>query len=138
MTIKFLKGHDVAGAFPPVSYKLGQKVDDLSPESEAHFVNRRSAAYVIDGKLYDADGKEVAEPKAVTTEVVTVADNRDEPTKGNRLDDGTPQRASSGPGDVVMTSVVTEGEAEKAKPKGAKKPADADVLSHATAGLKRK
>ena len=120
MTIKFLKAHEVKGAFPPVAYAIGQEVADLSTESEAHFVNRRSAVYVIEGKLYDADGKEVAEPKAITTEVVNVADNRDEPANGNKLADGTPQRASSGPGDVVMTSVVTEGEADKAKPKAKK------------------
>jgi hypothetical protein len=120
MTIKFLMAHSVAGVFPPVSYSVGQIVEGLSTESEGHFVNRGSAAYVIDDKLYNADGKEVAEPKLVTTEVVTVADNRDEPENGGKLPDGTLQRASAGPGDVVVTTAATTGTAKAAKAKSAK------------------
>jgi len=115
MAIKFLKNHEVAGSIPVEKFTVGQVVEDRSPESEAHFVSRGVAAYVRDKKLYDRDGKEVDE-KAITTVVVNTSDNRDEPASNGKLPDGTPQRASSGPGEVMTTTVVNEGEAEKAKP----------------------
>lgn len=64
MAIKFLRDHKVDGD-PVEEFTAGQVVDDRSPESEMHFVRRRHAAFIRDGKLYDHEGREVTEPAAL-------------------------------------------------------------------------
>lgn len=108
MTIKFLKDYQVGS--PAEVFTRGQKVEDRAPESEAHFVRRGVAAYLgAKGVLTDIDGKVVSEDDE-TAEVVVVntSDNRTE------TDDGTPQRASSGPAVVVTSADIGKGEAKKA------------------------
>lgn len=61
MTIQFLQDY-ATKAIPPEVFALGQVVDGRDAASEGHFVNRGYAAYLIDGKLIDRFGKEVAEP----------------------------------------------------------------------------
>jgi hypothetical protein len=123
MPIKFLKDHVVQGV-PVESFSTGQVVKDRSPESEMHFVRRGIAAFVDgEGNLTDHDGKAVSAEGENTTVVVNVSDNRDgEVGRAGEvlLDDGTPQRGSSGPGEVVTSSSVTEGESHKAAAKGKK------------------
>lgn len=108
MTIKFLKDHTVQ-SIPPEVFQAEQSVSDRSPESERHFVSRGVAAYERDGKLFDIDGKEVFLGEVTQVVVVNSSDNRTvpdhvTPAGFGTMADGTPQRASSGPGEVVMTT----------------------------------
>jgi hypothetical protein len=123
MAIKFLKDHSTA-SIPPEHFTAGQIVKDRSPESELHFVRRGLAGYYDEKSksLFDHEGRALDEQPAAT--VVNVSDNRDgEVGRAGEtsLQDGTPQRASSGPGEVVTSTSVTEGEAHKASKGGAKK-----------------
>jgi len=63
MAIQFLQDYTTK-AKPPEAFTLGQKVEGRDEASEAHFVNRGYAAYVVDGKLVDRFGREVPTPKA--------------------------------------------------------------------------
>lgn len=88
MTIRFLKDHTVGQ--PAETFAHGEVVADRGDASEAHFVRRGIAAYQdAEGNLTDIDGNPVV--FAEKAEVVTVSDNRTD------TDDGTPDRASSGP-----------------------------------------
>lgn len=119
MPIKFLRDYTVQ-APGGKSYKEGQTVKDLSDASELHFVTRGAAAYVeAKGKLTDHEGRAVETGVAsATSVVVNVSDNRDGQVGRageTNLEDGTPQRASSGPGVVTTTTSVTAGEENKAR-----------------------
>jgi hypothetical protein len=118
MAIKFLTDHTVDGP-PKEEFKSGQVVKDRSEASEMHFVRRGVAAFVgARGELTDHEGRGVGEP--VTAIVVDVHNNRDgEVGRAGEvaLEDGTPQRGSSGPGEVAMTSAVTEGETTRRRGK---------------------
>lgn len=121
MAIKFLKDHEVQSV-PLEKFTAGQVVEDRDAASELHFVRRGIAAYVDgEGKLFDHEGREVAAaaPTAVT---LNVSDNRDGEVGRageTRLADGAPQRASSGPAEVVTSSAVTAGESARAPAKKA-------------------
>ena len=109
MAIKFLKDYSVGQ--PAEKFTKGQKVEDRSPESEAHFVRRGAAAYLgPKGVLTDIDGNVVSETEDDVAEVLVVntSDNRTETS------DGTPDRASSGPGVVLTSASIGKGEEHKA------------------------
>jgi len=114
MKIKFLRDY-ATSALVPERFTAGQVVERETDESALHFVRRGVAAFVGEkGALIDHEGKAVDEE--ATAILVNVSDNRDggEDAREAPLPDGTPQRASSGPGEVVTTTSVTEGEAHKA------------------------
>lgn len=66
MAIQFLQDY-ATKATPPEAFVLGQVVEGRDEASEGHFVNRGYAAYLVDGKLIDRFGKEVAEPAPAST-----------------------------------------------------------------------
>ena len=72
MAIKFLQDYSTK-AHPPEHFTLGQLVKDRDEASEGHFVSRGYAAYLVNGKLIDRFGKEVADPKPEKAEKVTEA-----------------------------------------------------------------
>jgi hypothetical protein len=61
MAIKFLQNYETK-ATPSEAFTLGQVVEDRGDASEARFVNRGIAAFLIDGKLFNAKGDEVEDP----------------------------------------------------------------------------
>ncbi|QEH80836.1 hypothetical protein EIK56_22995 [Sphingomonas sp. C8-2] len=67
MTIQFLQDYETK-AIPPEAFTLGQVVEDRDAASEAHFVNRGYAAYLVNGKLIDRFGKEVEQPRSADDE----------------------------------------------------------------------
>lgn len=119
MAIKFLSDYRTR-SIPPEVFTKGQIITGRAPESELHFVTRGVAAFrADDGALTDHEGRPVAEGDETAIETITVSNNRDgEVGRAGEvaLDDGTPQRASSGPGVVVTTSVLT-GESKPARAK---------------------
>jgi hypothetical protein len=106
--IQFLQDY-ATSAVPPETFEAGQKVDGRSSESEMHFVKRGVAAYVTKDGLVDADHRPIVAAE-VTVQVVTASAHRDGETgrAGEvELVDGTPQRGSPGPAEVVTSVAVT-------------------------------
>lgn len=117
MAIKFLRDREVEG-FPVERFTKGQIVKDRDAASEMHFVRRGDAAFVgADGKLTDHVGKPVSDEDLAVTVTLDVSNNRDGQVGRageTNLEDGAPQRGSSGPAEVVTTSLVASGDATKA------------------------
>lgn len=67
MAIKFLQDYSTK-AHPPEHFALGQVVSGREEASEGHFVSRGYAAFLVDGKLIDRFGKEVADPASAKAE----------------------------------------------------------------------
>ena len=135
--IKFLQRH-VTESVPPETFDAGQVVKDRPEASELHFVRRGVAAFFDPRtkELTDHEGKPV-EPTVALPIVVTAADRRAGlPGRSGEvmLDDGTNQRGTSGPGQVLTTSAVTGGEPATAVVEG---DAAAALLNGGDAGQNR-
>lgn len=125
MVIKFLVDHET-GSFQAEKFAKDQLVKDRDAASELHFVRRGLAAYVDDkGNLTDAEGKQIDAEATRKVVVVNTSNNRSEPdllaaSGEGKMEDGTPQRASSGPGEVITTAQIAQGEEHHGKAKKGK------------------
>lgn len=138
--IEFLQDYSTE-SLPPESFKTGQQVK-RSEQSERYFVGRGLAAYVVDGKLVDADQRPIATQLAVV-EVVQPGDHRSGlGFRAGEVMTGQPPRASSGPGLPLLDAalapegsppVVLEAEVERLTAELADANAEGDKLAQAIA-----
>lgn len=124
MAIKFLKDHEVQD-FPPKQYAEGEVIKDLGEASEMHFVRRGLAGFLDEksGDLFDHEHRKIEEKPALAS-VLTVSDNRDAGVGRageTELQDGTPQRASTGPAEVITERETAPKATARSKPKRAAK-----------------
>lgn len=102
--IEFLQDYSTE-SLPPENFNTGQQVK-RSEQSERYFVGRGLAAYVVDGKLVDADQRPIATQLAVV-EVVQPGDRRSGlGFRAGEVMTGQPPRASSGPGLPLLDAAL--------------------------------
>lgn len=136
--IEFLQDYTTE-SLPPESFAAGQQVE-RSEQSERYFVGRGLAAYLVDGKLVDADQRPIATQLAVV-EIVQPGDRRSGlGFRAGEVMTGQPPRASSGPGLPLLDAalapegsppVVLEAEVERLTAELADANAEGDDLAKA-------
>jgi hypothetical protein len=103
MAIKFLSDYSTRSN-PPERFTAGQEVEGRSADSEAHFVKRGVAGYLVDGELLDHDHKPIDVVGSNSVEVVTPGTNRavDVGRAGELLIGQANPRGTTGPGNVLL------------------------------------
>lgn len=139
--IEFLQDYETK-AIPPEVFELGQQVK-RSEDSELYFVRLGVAAYVTENGLVGEDYRPIVSPSTVT-EVVTPGDRRF--AMGGRAGElalglDAPQRATSGPGNVLLAggdqqTAAAQGELERLIAELADANAEGDDLAKASEVLK--
>ena len=139
--IEFLQDYETK-AIPPEFFELGQQVK-RSDDSELYFVRLGVAGYVTENGLVGEDYRPIVPPSTVA-EVVTPGDRRF--AMGGRAGElalglDAPQRATSGPGNVLLAGVAqqtaaAQGELERLIAELADANAEGDDLAKASEVLK--
>lgn len=139
--IEFLQDYETK-AIPPEVFELGQQVK-RSDDSELYFVRLGVAGYVTENGLVGEDYRPIVPPSTVA-EVVTPGDRRF--AMGGRSGElalglGAPQRATSGPGNVLLAggdqqTAAAQGELERLIAELADSNAEGVDLAKASEDLK--
>ncbi|MFN3675801.1 MAG: hypothetical protein ACK4TC_07450 [Sphingomonas pseudosanguinis] len=139
--IEFLQDYKTK-AIPPEVFELGQQVK-RSDDSELYFVRLGVAGYVTENGLVGEDYRPIVPPSTVA-EVVTPGDRRF--AMGGRAGElalglGAPQRATSGPGNVLLAggdqqTAAAQGELERLIAELADSNAEGVDLAKASEDLK--
>ncbi|QRY95411.1 hypothetical protein JT366_16820 [Sphingomonas paucimobilis] len=139
--IEFLQDYETK-AIPPEVFELGQQVV-RSDDSELYFVRLGVAGYVTENGLVGEDYRPIVPPSTVA-EVVTPGDRRF--AMGGRAGElalglDAPQRATSGPGNVLLAggdqqTTAAQGELERLIAELADANAAGDDLAKASEALK--
>lgn len=139
--IEFLQDYETK-AIPPEFFELGQQVK-RSDDSELYFVRLGVAGYVTENGTVGEDYRPIVSPSTVA-EVVTPGDRRF--AMGGRAGElalglDAPQRATSGPGNVLLAggdqqTAAAQGELERLIAELADANAEGDDLAKASEVLK--
>jgi hypothetical protein len=139
--IEFLQDYETK-AIPPEFFELGQQVK-RSEDSELYFVRLGVAGYVTENGLVGEDYRPIVPPSTVA-EVVTPGDRRF--AMGGRAGElalglDAPQRATSGPGNVLLAggdqqTAAAQGELERLIAELADANAEGDDLAKKSEVLK--